>query len=85
MIRKFETREEEILTILAEECAEVIQEIMKCKRKNSYQSDDLEKEIGDLVCMLRLAQEYKITNKSRTNLRAYEKTQKLKEWSNIFN
>jgi len=85
MIRKFETRDEEILTILAEECAEVIQEIMKCKRKNSYKSDALEKEIGDLVCMLRLAREHKITDRSRINLRAYEKSQKLKEWSHIFN
>ena len=44
----------ELLTILQEECAEVIQEASKIKRfgQTSENTDRLAKEVGDLVCMI---------------------------------
>lgn len=84
MIRKFETTDEEILTILAEECAELIQEIMKMKRQDHYRSVTFESEVGDVICLLQLAEEYEIFNKDAAARRAADKRTKLKKWSRIF-
>jgi NTP pyrophosphatase (non-canonical NTP hydrolase) len=84
MIRDFETLEEEILTILAEESAELIQEIMKMKRRNSYPSKQFQEELGDLMCLIDLCFEYKLANRSIVDYRSYQKKEKLKQWSKIF-
>ena len=83
-IRDFETLEEEILTILAEESAELIQEIMKMKRRNSYPSKQFGEELGDVMCLIEMCHEYKLANRSVTNVRMHQKKEKLKEWSKIF-
>ena len=85
MIRKFETTDEEILTILAEECAELIQEIMKMKRKDHYRSETFEAEVGDVICLLQLAEENELFDKDNAARFATIKAEKLKKWSNIFN
>lgn len=84
MIRDFETLEEEIVTILAEESAELIQEIMKMKRRNSYPSKQFQEELGDVMCLIDLCFEYKLVNPSVVNVRSYQKKEKLKKWSKIF-
>ena len=84
MIRDFETLEEEIVTILAEESAELIQEIMKMKRRNSYPSKQFQEELGDVMCLIDLCFEYKLANRSNANMRSYQKKEKLKKWSKIF-
>jgi hypothetical protein len=84
------TREDELLTILAEECAEVIVECSKIKRfgKSSvYEGetalDRLEKEIGDLWCMIDLLHGADMVSYTKIDEYAMKKHEKLKQWSNV--
>ena len=83
MIRKFETIDEEILTILAEECAELIQEIMKMKRKDHYRSETFEAEVGDVIALLHIAEQEGLYDHDVAMRFAAQKKEKLKKWSNI--
>ena len=75
----------ELLTILQEECAEVIQEASKIKRfgQTSENINRLTKEVGDLVCMIELLQEWEVVSYSGVEDARQEKLQKLKIWSNL--
>lgn len=84
MIRKFETLDEEVLTILAEECAELIQEIMKMKRKDHYRSETFEAEVGDVICLLQIAEEHGLFDTDQVTRFAATKKEKLHKWSNLF-
>jgi NTP pyrophosphatase (non-canonical NTP hydrolase) len=80
----------EILTILQEEAAEVIQIISKIHRfgfnTDAYSTDGvfttnarrLEQELGDLQCMIDLC-----IDQTMLQIRTKEKREKLKTWSNI--
>jgi len=83
----------EILTILQEECAEVIVEVSKCFRFGPDQMMEgvdvsniqrLEKELGDLLAMIELLME-KNVGVTHAGLQAAKqaKFEKLKQWSNI--
>jgi len=76
----------ELLTILQEECAEVIQEASKVKRfgQNAENLDRLAKEIGDLVCMIQLVQDWQLVAPSDIETNSAAKKEKLKVWSNLF-
>lgn len=75
---------EEILTILMEECAEVIQASSKCIRFGGANNDaTLEKEIGDLLCMLDLLSYYEIIDWVNVHKQALAKAKKLKRYSSI--
>lgn len=75
---------EEILVILAEECAEVIQAASKCIRFSGVNNDaSLEKEIGDLLCMLDLLSYYEVIDWVNVHKQALHKAEKLKRYSNI--
>lgn len=87
------SQHDEILTILQEECAEVIQDVCKCKRfgiDNTYskgtgsQRENLTKEIGDLQCMINLCIERGIIEKADVDQAVLNKREKLKIYSNIF-
>lgn len=87
-------KENEILNILQEECAEVIQMVSKCRRfgiDGTHLKDGgtnrqrLTEEIGDVLCMLKLAQDYGIVDVTEVNDAAFRKLEKLKIWSTIFN
>lgn len=83
----------EILTILQEECAEVIVEVSKCFRFGPDQMmegmdvtnmERLQKEIGDLQAMIELL----VDNKVGVTIQGLKeakkaKFQKLKLWSNL--
>jgi NTP pyrophosphatase (non-canonical NTP hydrolase) len=77
--------EQELLTILMEECGEVIQAASKIIRFGADQANltNLEKELGDLYCMMDLCHAYDLV--SFTNMDEYSnaKYQKLKKWSNL--
>ena len=85
-------KQREILGILQEECAEVIQAISKCVRfgiDNSYKSgatqrENLSMEVGDLVCMIGLMIEAGLVKEEDINRAKDEKIEKLKVYSNIF-
>lgn len=83
----------EILTILQEECAEVIVEVSKCFRFGPDQMMEgidvtniqrLEKEIGDLQAMIQLLVKQKVgVSQDGINTAKNKKFEKLKVYSNI--
>jgi NTP pyrophosphatase (non-canonical NTP hydrolase) len=80
-------KNEEILTILQEECAEVIQAVSKIRRFGVEENiDQLKLELGDLICMIDLVFEFKVVDVSETEIknRILEKRNKLKQYSKIF-
>ena len=83
MIRTFESPAEELLTILAEECSELIQEIMKMKRKDHYASDLFIDEAADVLLMLQMARDMGLLNEDAIQSRFKVKREKLKKWSNL--
>lgn len=83
----------EVLTILQEECAEVIVDISKCFRFGPDQImagqeltnlQRLEKELGDVEAMIELLQDLKVgITKQGTFESKLKKFDKLKTWSNL--
>lgn len=76
----------ELLTILQEECAEVIQRVSKVKRfgQDKHNLDLLAKEVGDLVCMIELLQQWEVVSYSAVEDARTEKLFKLRVWSHLF-
>lgn len=78
------TYEQELLTILMEEAAEVIQEASKCIR---FGVDDnmahLEKEIADFMCMVDLLHQHDHISFTRIERFVEQKRNKLKKYSNL--
>ena len=80
-------QQNEILLILQEECAEVIQAISKVKRFGLNNNiDQLNQEIADVLCMINLAFEHKILddNEQRVKDRITVKQERLKKYSSIY-
>lgn len=84
------TYNDELLTILMEECAEVIQEASKVIRFGAhaeYSGDTplsrLEKELGDLQCMIDLLHSNDMVSYTNMDEYANAKYEKLKTWSNL--
>lgn len=80
----------ELLVILMEECAEVIQEASKIIRfgeDNEYNGETavqrLEKELGDLQCMVDLLHGADMISYTKLDDYAEAKYEKLKKWSNL--
>ena len=80
-------KDQELLTITMEECAEVIYEASKLIRFGDQHLDTmrLEKEIGDLICMFDLMSERDWIRWDKVHEQASIKEQKLKKWSSLFN
>lgn len=80
-------KDEEILVILAEECAEVIQACMKIKRFGIQDNQQyLVKEIADVLCMIDLVKEFGILGELTKDIEAAKsaKRTKLHNFSTIF-
>jgi NTP pyrophosphatase (non-canonical NTP hydrolase) len=80
-------RNEEIMTILQEECAEVIQAVSKVKRFGLEGNvEELKKELCDLQCMINLMEEFGVVkyNMYQRYEQIVEKRQKLTKFSKIF-
>lgn len=83
----------EVLTILQEECGEVIVDISKCFRFGPDQIMEgqeltnlqrLEKELGDVQAMVELLQDLKVgVTKQGVFDAKMKKFEKLKQWSNL--
>jgi NTP pyrophosphatase (non-canonical NTP hydrolase) len=85
-------KQKEVMLIAQEECAEVIQAISKVFRFGENDEYDgqtnqqrLEEEVGDLMCMIELMQQYGVVNPTNVLNANVKKRNKLKQWSNIFN
>lgn len=78
------TYEQELLTVLMEEAAEVIQEASKCIRFGVEDNmAHLEKEIGDLMCLIELLHQHDHISFTRLERFVEEKRTKLKKYSNL--
>ena len=86
-------KENEIMDILQEECAEVIQMVSKCRRfgidNTHIKSGEsnrarLTEEMGDMLCMLKLAQDFGIVDVTEVLAASLAKEEKLRKWSSIF-
>jgi NTP pyrophosphatase (non-canonical NTP hydrolase) len=87
-------QEREVMNILSEECAEVIQAISKCHRfgidnykpgKPKTNRQHLEEELGDLYAMINILQEMDVVSWTNIEQAAEAKREKLKQWSTIEN
>ena len=76
---------EELLVIFMEECAEATVEASKIIRfgRNDEEIGCLSREVGDLLCMIDLLQEYGLINKNELIKNSKSKREKLKKWSNL--
>jgi NTP pyrophosphatase (non-canonical NTP hydrolase) len=87
------TKVNEILDILQEECAEVIQAISKCRRfgmENVYlkgdgtQREQLVQELGDVTLLIELLKSHNLFTQSELHAAELKKSQKLTKWSKIY-
>ena len=81
---------QEILTILMEECGELIQQCSKLLRKRASEGDVSEEtlrkltdEVGDVLCMIELLQKFNLIKWDEVEERERVKLEKLKKYSNI--
>lgn len=82
-------RNEEIMTILQEECAEVIQAVSKVRRFGHFSTtgmEDLKKELCDLQCMINLMEEFNVISYHPGDRydQIMAKRKKLEKYSKIF-
>lgn len=89
---KMNEQEREVMNILSEECAEVIQAISKCHRfglnnfkpgKPKTNLEHLEEELGDLLAMIDILKEMAVIDQRALDEAKIAKIEKLKKWSNI--
>ena len=76
-------KKQELLTIIMEECAEIQVECSKMMRFDA-DSKKLEKEIGDLLCMLDIMYEWHMLDFDEIEKQLPRKRKKLEKWSNLF-
>ena len=75
---------QELMTIMMEECGELIQECSKAIRcEHYYNNDKLTEEVGDVMCMIDLLHEYDLISWDDVDARILEKKKKLKKWSEL--
>ena len=86
-------QENEIMDILQEECAEVIQAVSKCRRfgideihlkLGKSNRENLTEEVGDLLCMVDLLVKFGVLDDNEVDIARAAKEDKLRKWSNIF-
>lgn len=83
----------EVMDILQEECAEVIQAVSKISRfgidnlkpgKPKTNREHLEEELGDMLAMIDILIEKEIVSPAHLETAKAAKIEKLKQWSNIY-
>jgi len=83
----------EVMDILQEECAEVIQAVSKISRfgidnykpgKAKTNREHLEEELGDMLAMIDIMMELRVISLDNLEIAKKAKIEKLKKWSNIY-
>jgi NTP pyrophosphatase (non-canonical NTP hydrolase) len=83
----------EVMDILQEECAEVIQAVSKISRfgidnvkpgKPKTNREHLEEELGDMLAMIDIMLEFSVISLEHLETAKVNKIEKLKKWSNIY-
>ena len=77
------TEYQELLVITMEECGELIQACSKALRRQDIDDQNLRYEIGDVMCMIELMQEWDIVGWTEIENRVEHKRDKLKQWSGL--
>ena len=80
--KKLDERDE-LMVILMEECSEVAIEASKMIRFGYDNSQKLESEVGDLMCMINLLHEHDLISWNNVEACSDAKREKLKQWSNL--
>ena len=84
----------EVMDILQEECAEVIQAVSKISRfgidnfkpgKTKTNREHLEEELGDMIAMICILEKMCVVTQNALEIATKAKIQKLKKWSTIKN
>lgn len=84
----------EVMSILQEECAEVVQAVSKINRfgidnykpgKPKTNREHLEEELGDLLAMICILEKMGVIDQGNLEVATKAKIEKLKKWSNIQN
>lgn len=78
-------KKQELLTILMEECGEVIQASSKIIRfgETEHNLTELKKEVGDLLAMIDLLETYSLVRTGELLVNKQAKIEKLKIYSNL--
>jgi NTP pyrophosphatase (non-canonical NTP hydrolase) len=88
-----DSKTKEVMDILQEECAEVIQAVSKISRfgidnfkpgKPKTNREHLEEEIGDVLAMIDIMLEKNVVLLEHLESAKAAKIEKLKQWSNIY-
>lgn len=83
----------EVMDILQEECAEVIQAVSKISRfgidnmkpgKPKTNREHLEEELGDMLAMIDILKEMGVVSEDCLQTAKHAKIEKLKKWSTIY-
>ena len=91
--KEMNAKEKEVLDILQEECAEVIQAVSKVNRfgadnvkpgKPKTNREHLEEELGDVLAMIDIMLELSVISLDKLEIAKQAKVEKLKQWSNIY-
>ena len=89
-----DNQSKEVMDILQEECAEVIQAVSKISRfgldnvkpgKPKTNREHLEEELGDMLAMICILEKMGIISQENLEKATRAKIEKLKKWSNIQN
>ena len=89
-----DSQTKEVMDILQEECAEVIQAVSKISRfgldnykpgKPKTNREHLEEELGDMLAMIDILHSMDIVSYANIERAQAAKIEKLKKWSNIQN
>lgn len=88
-----QSQTKEVMDILQEECAEVIQAVSKINRfgidnfkpgKPKTNREHLEEELGDVLAMIDIMLEKNVVSLANLEVAKVAKIEKLKKWSNIY-
>jgi len=91
--KEMNAKEKEVMDILQEECAEVIQAVSKISRfgidnfkpgKPKTNRAHLEEELGDMLAMIDIMIELRVISLDNLEIAKTAKVEKLKQWSNIY-
>ena len=84
MMRELDARQQ-LMVITAEECGELVQVCSKILRQGTFDNkrEHLVEELGDVLCMMQLIQEWDIVSWQELEDRAEVKREKLAKWSDL--
>jgi len=84
MMRELDAKQQ-LMVITAEECGELVQVCSKILRQGNFDKkrEHLVEELGDVLCMMQLIQEWDIVSWQELEDRAEVKREKLTKWSEL--